>query len=827
MAQVSELATSYALILEAATDGLWDWDIPSGKVYRSARLQEILGLDTTARWASPLEWMEFIHPEDRGRYQGNFRAYLKKDVERFECRYRLRDAHGGYRWVFDRATGLRDAGGRVYRVAGWARNITEEVAREAFFHGAIDTISEGFVVYDKDDRFVICNQAYRDRYPASASHMVAGATFEDVLRAGLARGEYVDAIGTEDTWLAERLRRHREASGAVEQRLRDGRHILITERRMSDGGIAGLRMDITAMKQAEAARNESERRLESVAANLPGVLFQRWLKPDGAASVSYFGDAVDAVLGKPAQGIVHDLRTLVSHLHPDDARKYRAAIRRSAAKLSPMHVQLRVLTARGEVRWFESRSRPQRLEDGTVEWNGLAFDVTERKTAEAERDRLAYLDHLTNLPNRNLFMDRLNQALTQAERTGGGSGAVLVMDIDRFHEIFDSWGAATSDALLIEVASRLRKALRATDTIARIGDNQFGVLSLDVERRNDAIGPVTRLMRLFETPFQLGDNDLHARASVGIALFPADGRDVSTLLQNAETALHRAKADGKSRYQFYVQALSEGALRRASIETELHRAVAANELEVFYQPKIRPSGEIAGAEALVRWRHREHGLVMPGTFIPIAEQSELIGSIGEFVLRAAAEQNRAWQRQGLRAVPISVNLSKVQLRDPRLARRISGILAAADLAPEYLELELTESAILRDVDLASALIRQVRELGVRVAIDDFGVQYSALNHLADLPVDALKVDYSFVSKIATAKRYAAIVEAIISMAHTLGYKAIAEGVETAPQADLLRAFGCDELQGFLYSPPVEAAAFERILAAGCLSARSDVRRAKT
>ena len=428
------------------------------------------------------------------------------------------------------------------------------------------------------------------------------------------------------------------------------------------------------------------------------------------------------------------------------------------------------------------------------------------KRIESER-RLAFLaqfDALTGLPNRTLLADRFSQMLVQARRRGAQLGALFV-DLDEFKLVNDSLGHGAGDELLKEIARRLQATVRSGDTVARIVGDEFAIVLADLARPEDAAVVAQKLIEALLAPVDVRGHEVFVTASIGIALFPSDGNDAEALLAAADAAMYRAKQAGRNSFQFYTPEINRRTKARAVLGRELRRALERDEFRLVYQPKFDLKSERpSGAEALLRWQHPSRGVVLPAEFIAILEESGLISQIGEWVLRQACADIRAWQARGVRALPIAVNLSARQFRQLDLAARIRSIVDAAGVAPELIELEITESQLMQDPDHAIRAMRSLAAAGMRIAIDDFGTGYSSLAYLTRFPVSALKIDRSFVAGILQQGGDATIVRTIIEMAHTLGLAVIAEGVENEGQKHFLRGLGCEQAQGYLFGKPVDA-----------------------
>ncbi len=437
-------------------------------------------------------------------------------------------------------------------------------------------------------------------------------------------------------------------------------------------------------------------------------------------------------------------------------------------------------------------------------------EIVERRQAEETVRWQAFHDALTGLPNRRLFEDRLDQAMALSHRRGR-SLAVLFLDIDRFKHINDTLGHGIGDRLLQTAAERLSEILRAEDTIARMGGDEFTLLLPDVEKPEEAVHVAQRMLESLAQPFLLGDHELFVTGSIGISLFPTDGGDTQTLLKNADAAMYRAKEQGRGGCQLYTQEMNTVAMERLVLENSLRGAIKREEFLLVYQPQVDlRNGHIIGVEALVRWRHPELGLVPPTKFIPLAEETGLIVPLGAWVLKEACCQAVRWQTAG-HPLRMSVNLSARQFEQRGLAQAIGDTLRETGLDSRWLDLEMTESTMIKNTQRATQTLQELKALGVRTSLDDFGTGYSSLAYLCRFPLDILKVDRSFVQGLSGDVKGLAVVQAIIQMAHALGLEVVAEGVETAEQRDQLASLNCDAMQGYLFSPPVSAEKIEGFL----------------
>ncbi len=435
-------------------------------------------------------------------------------------------------------------------------------------------------------------------------------------------------------------------------------------------------------------------------------------------------------------------------------------------------------------------------------------DITERKEAEALIVKQANYDSLTKLPNRTLFMDRLSLALTRASRNGGQIG-LLFIDLDNFKKVNDTLGHSAGDQLLQEAAERLTACVRETDTVARLGGDEFTIILPDLQKAHDVEQVVRQILDRLSTPYLIDGTEVFASGSVGITLFPDDGKDAETLLKNSDTAMYRAKYDGRNTFRFFTAKMNAEALESVKLENQLRHAVDRGEFVLHYQPIIDlESGRVAGAEALLRWNHPVDGIVSPIKFIPLAEETGLIVPIGDWVFKAACEQIREWHDIGLNSLHVSVNLSPRQCREITFYETFEDTLRTTGADPNAVTLEITENLLMEsDNDDAVTMLHKLRDQGVHLSLDDFGTGYSSLSYLKRFPFDVLKIDRSFVKDVATDPEDKALIEAMIAMAHGLNIKVVGEGAETREQVDFLRSRNCDAVQGYYFSKPIPADQF--------------------
>ncbi|MEO5358974.1 MAG: EAL domain-containing protein [Nitrospirota bacterium] len=470
-----------------------------------------------------------------------------------------------------------------------------------------------------------------------------------------------------------------------------------------------------------------------------------------------------------------------------------------------------------------------RKKDGTLYWEFLSIapikdtvgnithfiavkiDDTERKHAEERLKQLAHFDMLTGLPNRSLYEDRLRQTLLQAKRTDFNF-AVMFLDLDKFKFVNDTLGHHMGDLLLKEVAARLRESVRESDTVARMGGDEFQILLAKITKPTDAANIAGKIVKAMNESFILDGQQCNIGVSIGISIYPDNGDNMEQLTKNADMAMYQVKEHGKNSFKFYDASMDVAILEKINLEKALTSALKNNELFLHYQPQIDiKSGKLVGCEALIRWQHPEMGMISPVRFIPLAEEINLICPIGEWVVREACTQNKLWQQNGFPPQRVSVNLSAHQFKDATLAKKITTILEETGLDPKYLDIELTESGLMQNVELSIQIMNELRKLGVNISIDDFGTGYSSLIYLKRFPIDILKIDQNFIRNCTTDPSDAVITSTIISMAHSLNIKVIAEGVETIAQLELLRIFDCDEVQGYIFNKPIPPEEFSKLL----------------
>jgi diguanylate cyclase (GGDEF)-like protein len=697
----------------------------------------------------------------------------------------------------------------------------ERSRARATLDAAIESMSDGFVMWDRDDRLVTCNEQYRHMYRLSADFISPGAKFEDIIRGGIQRGQYPQATGDMEEFVRQLTAWHHHNEGPLERELPDHRWILITERSTPDGGIVGIRTDITDLKTAlsklEAANERAQQAVEET--QLQNAALRERDRALHIQNVLF-----DAALNNMSQGllmtdrnqrlIVHNNRFL--DLFAIDPAAFSAGLathdifdRMQASGQFPVDVlENAYLKQRGLADAQQSGSFVMTSEQGRSiaisqrpiadgGWIATYEDVSEQRRAEEHIRFAAHHDALTSLPNRVLFRIRLDEMITSLTHPGAGL-ALLYVDLDRFKQVNDTLGHPMGDALLEAAGRRLMNCLRDTDIIARLGGDEFAIAHVSTDMPAAAEHLAQRVIDTLSAPYKLAGHTIIGGASIGIALTDTADMDADTLLKNADMALYQSKAKGRGSFSLFEADMETQLITRLAIEEDLRDALDRKEFELLYQPLYDLSNDrIAGFEALIRWHHPVRGTVSPLQFIHIAEETGLIHSIGAWVLNKACADAMKLPDD----VRVAVNLSPAQFGTGDIVEIVAAALHASGLPANRLELEITETTLLDNNDNTIALLFRLHALGLRIALDDFGTGYSSLTYLRIFPFDKIKIDQSFVREMATRPDCAAIVNSVVALANKLNITTTAEGIETLDQLKLVRETGCTEAQGYLFSVP--------------------------
>ncbi|RMN95382.1 Sensory box/GGDEF domain/EAL domain protein [Pseudomonas coronafaciens pv. coronafaciens] len=813
-------------VVRTVPDHLYVQDVLSQRmIYSNHHFGHTLGYSALElRAMGEFFWEVLLHPEDAKSYQDmRLRQRHHGHNELLQSVLRFRDSQNNWRSFDVREQALAwDAEHRVTRIIGIAKDITEQVASsqslrdsEQRYRMLAESISD--VIFSTDGLLDI-------NYVSPSVERALGYSADWIVQNGwsavLANRQQLAGFDALMSRIGKVLKKPRELArlrDEVTTRMfvfdclrADGRKIpvelrvvLVWDEHGHFEGIFGVGRDISQQRRAE----KDLRMAATVFEHSTSAI----LITDPAGYIVQANEAFTRVSGYEVAQVLDQLPGMLTVETEQEAQ---------------MRHILKQLDGRGT--WEGEIRLKRRNGEHYPAWVGITAvvddegdlasyvcffsDISERKASEDRIHRLAYYDALTHLPNRTLFQDRLHSALQQAERQKAWV-VLMFLDLDRFKPINDSLGHAAGDRMLQEMATRLLACVDIDDTVARMGGDEFTLLLQPAITReaalNRAIHVAERILTSLVTPFVLEGREFFVTASIGIALSPQDGNELSQLMKNADTAMYHAKECGKNNFQFYQADMNATALERLELESDLRHALEQQEFTLYYQPQFSGDGKrLTGAEALLRWRHPRRGLVPPNDFIPVLEELGLVVEVGDWVLAEACRQLKHWHQARVRVPKVSVNISARQFSDGQLGKRIAGILEQTGLSPACLELELTESILMREVEEAMHILDGLKNLGLSIAVDDFGTGYSSLNYLKQFPIDVLQIDRTFVDGLPSGEQDAQIARAIIAMAHSLNLSVIAEGVETHEQLEFLRQHGCDEVQGYLFGRPMPPGQFE-------------------
>ncbi len=711
-------------------------------------------------------------------------------------------------WVSSQYTPHKDAKGEIIGVIGLVRDVTErKLAEESLrenerkYRTLFENSPEGLVMMT--DVFLDCNDVLCKMFGCSREDIIGHSPIDfsperqpDGRASSEASAKHVAAAlcGTPQFFSWQHNRR-------------DGVTIDV-EISLNAVDIKGRRIlqaiirDVTDRKRAESEVRETTALLRGVFDGITDPILL--LKPD--LEIVRLNQAAEKMLGAPSERAIGKK---CFHVKGKESPCTGCSVRTSIGTAARASAE--IYDAESDS-WLETNSYPITDEAGQlVMIVEHVRDISEKKSHQAQLHQMAHYDPLSGLPNRFLFSERLRNGLTEA-RNRGGRLAVLFLDVDGFKLVNDSLGHNAGDVLIKQIATRLRATMREADVVARMGGDEFTVMLPCIRNNPDAAKVARKILSALSEPFTVGGVEHFISASIGISVYPGDGEDAESLVKNADTAMYGAKERGRNTYHLYTEEMNIAAVERMTLGNSLRHALEREEFVLHYQPRVDLlSGDTLGSEALLRWRRPGIGLVYPDKFIPTAEETGLISSMGEWVLREACAQNMEWQRQGMRHIQVAVNISARQFQRRNLPSLVRRVLGETGLESRWLDLELTESILMQDPELTAAQLSRLKNMGVSLSIDDFGTGYSSLSYLQKFPVDAVKIDKSFIRDITTNPESAAITKAIVAMADSLHLRVIAEGVETLAQVDTLKELGCREIQGYFISRPVPQAEFSQIL----------------
>ena len=756
---------------------------------------------------------DFFPREEADFFTTKDRDVLSKGVAHDIPEEPVHTKHNGVRLLHTQKIPILDEAGKPLYLLGISEDITERrrvekaLARSATeWTYSMDFIEDAMYLIDTDDRVVRANRAFYQLTGLSPDQTIG----RDITSIMHPRGE------TEPCRVCQARHARRNCHIVMEPQDPDnptGRPIEVIMRIIRDAadtptGVLMVVRDLTPIRETERVLRESAASL----ANAQRIAHLGSWDWNIATNELRWSDEIYRIFGLTPQQFAATYEAFLESVHPDDRQAVEDAVNRALQEKQPYRMDHRVVRPDGTERIVHEQAEVTFDETGrAVRMVGTVQDVTEYRETQERLSYLAYFDPLTGLPNRQQLHDHLLWTMKEAD-SRERLVAVLFLDLDRFKNINDTLGHDVGDELLQEVAARLKASVRPGDIVSRLGGDEFTLILANVAHVDDVTRVAQKLLDQFLPPFRIAGRDLFISPSIGITLYPLNDNSPENLLKNADIAMYHAKQMGRNNFQFYAPELNMRAARRLELETGLRQALGRNELVLHYQPLVKmDTGKITGMEALLRWQHPEYGLIPPMEFIPLAEETGLIVPIGEWVLRTACAQIKAWHATGFPAMHVAVNLSSVQLQQKNFARVVKQVLSDTGLDPQYLDLELTESLLMQDMEAAEAILRELNDFGVLFSLDDFGTGYSSLSYLKRFPIDFLKIDRSFVRDITHDRFGAGIVRAIIAMAHTLNIKVIAEGVETAEHLRFLREQGCDISQGYYCSEPLDVETFTDLL----------------
>jgi diguanylate cyclase (GGDEF)-like protein/PAS domain S-box-containing protein len=819
----------WKLALEGSGAGIWDWNLLTGAQTHSPRWEALIGYGAGELNQGYADFLSRLHPDDLASLNAAVAACLAGQSDRYTAELRLRCKDGHWKWIQTYGVIVsRAANGQPTRMIGTHTDISERKQAEQalitlnarlqektrLLQTTLAHISQGILVFDAQWRIIAFNLRVCELLDLPSALLATGPTLARVSRFQSERGDF----GPDACLVGSNARPFVVSHGIGEPPLNylrettAGRTLEVKTELLQDGGMVRTFADITDHVKAKAALQENEERWK-LALESTGDGVWDWHIPSGE---EFFSASLLRMYGLDAQDIRNNASELDGRTHPDDIAQLNQQRQAHFAGLTPTYVnEHRIRCKDGSWKWVltrgmvisrDARGQPLRM-------IGTHTDISERKAAEATIWQQAHFDSLTGLPNRRLMRERLAQEIKK-NRRDGLQLALLFIDLDRFKEVNDTLGHDWGDLLLTEAARRIADCVREVDTVARMGGDEFTVILTELQQLQHLEPVLHKILKALGAAFQLGPEQVFISASIGVTICPGDATDIENLLKNADQALYVAKSAGRNRFSFFTPALQQAAQSRAQLTRDLHHALAAQQFRVLYQPIIEmASGAVHKAEALVRWQHPRRGLVSPAEFIPVAESSGLIVGIGEWVFQQAADQVQAWRRSLHAGFQISINKSPVQFENPDPTHQ-SWIAQLKDrgLGGDSIAVEITEGLLLSTSDSVFGQLLSLGCDGIQVSLDDFGTGYSSLSYLQKFDIDYIKIDQSFVRQLRSGSTDLVLCRAIIAMAHALGMKVIAEGVETELQRDLLAAAGCDYAQGYLYSKPVATAEFEAWMA---------------
>jgi diguanylate cyclase (GGDEF)-like protein/PAS domain S-box-containing protein len=809
---LDESRKSLARAQQIAHVGNWEWDITTGELSWSDEIYRIFGLKPQASQATYEAFLNTIHPDDREAVQQAVSLAIEQHLP-YKIEHRILHPNGDLRQVLERGEVFYSNAGEPIHMTGTIMDITERTKIEARLQKSEEQMrsllmSTGEAIYgiDLQGNCTFANDACVRMLGYSDASELLGKNMHELAHHSHADGSHYP---NEECHIYQAFRMGSGTHIADEVFWRpNGESFPVeyhSEPIIQDGELSGAVVsfsDISERKRAEERLRLSDRVFRNTSEAIIITSPNGQVIDVNQAFVDITGWERDEIIGQNPRIMKSErqdptfYKSMWQHIHEHGWWSGEIWDRKKSGEDYP--------------KWLTINAVKDETNKVT-HYIGIFSDITKAKATEQQLQQMAFYDSLTNLPNRTLCRDRLEHELKSARRHNK-KVALLFLDLDRFKDINDSLGHTAGDLLLVQAAQRLKSCVRDTDTVARLGGDEFNIILTEIENTSAIQRISKKIIDSMAEPFNIQGHEINIGVSIGVSIYPENGTDYDTLTKCADTAMYKAKDAGRNTYRFFTDELQATIKRRLLLEKELRIGLQQdNGLALHYQPKVNmQTGLIVGMEALLRWNHPELGAISPAEIIPIAEDTGLIVPLGEWVLQQACSQNASWIRNGHTPLRMAVNLSNRQFEQKDIAERIQSILKDSGLDPEHLELEITESMLMRDTEKAITTLKHLRRLGIQIAMDDFGTGYSSLSYLKQLPIHSLKIDKSFVDDIGKSNDASTIASTIISMAGRLNLKVVAEGIETKEQMEFLRDEGCDEMQGYYYSRPLPADDFLRL-----------------
>lgn len=803
----------FNLVVESSNDGIWDWNVQTNSLYNSPRWKATLGFRDDELSPSLQTWSDQVHPDDFERVFETLQAHLRGETPLYRAEYRMRTKNGNFIWVLDRGKARFDEDGQPIHFAGSLTDLTDSkkskenfIASKERMRTILECMNEGVLVLDGNGDFLYANDSLLRISKLSLEQIKKEAPRDPMWKVIHEDGSPCRMEEYPFHLTLQKKKAFRNECLGVYAPDNSLTWILVSAAPIFQPhtdiltGVVTTITDITATKKWEQQMRLTSQVFDNSQETIIITDTHKDIIAVNRAFETRTGFVEQDVTGQPLSTLLHSTNSPIADRIWSDVEEH-----------GLWRGEIEAIRQNGDTYpALASVNIVKNQNNKITHYILLAADITERKKAEERIQSLAYYDALTHLPNRILLKERVNQFLATGKREKS-SFAVMLIDMDRFKTINDSVGHLIGDELLRQVGTRLLNCVREMDTVSRVGGDEF----VAVVRVDNAEGASTIAQRILDNlgnPYEIEGYRLCSTPSVGISLFPNDGEDQETLIKHADAAMYHAKEKGRHNYQFFIKELNSSALERMMLETGLREVVQKNQLSLHYQPQINGvSGDLIGAEALLRWQHPEHGMIAPYRFIPIAEETSLIVPIGEWIIEEVCTQIRNWLDEGLDVQCVSINVAARQLREPHFARSIGQKLAKHDLDPRYIKVELTESTLIIGDQLISQNLQGLVQLGIKISIDDFGTGYSSLSYLKSIHCDQLKIDQSFVQDLTNSADDKAIVGAVIGLSKNLRMHVIAEGVETVEQKEILESLGCTCHQGYYFSRPLETNGFTNYL----------------